>query len=216
MFTRYFRVVIIAPLAVIMGLAACDGNTAPHSIVELGSSSASPPSSTPPLKIEEEEHHNLNQKIRFTDGAGHTEPTTLQVGDTFLGWELATYQVLREEYMKALFKGTVQVKGRLAISPKEEYSPNQLQFYVTDEAYAKLLPRLIDDNRDIMFLLKDAENTRSIFEALQSMNPNPDDFFGIEDCEIVIKDYLYFFYPAEVTDSAELVKTINIPGIDAL
>jgi len=246
MYNKYFIPLLII---LVIGLSACN-KTAPQSSIKSYSSSFAPVESSVQEEkvvesqsakedesvsafgessaiVEEDAESSVddiddffNRSVMFTDGAGLTEPTALAVGDSFLGWRVASYLGIQKgsQLVNAdvQFEGTLQVKGTLQCAPKDLWADN-LRFFITDDANAKMLPMAVGDDRIIWFLLNDTEETRSLAETMQSniqaKGETYNEYYEIEDCEIIIKDYFYIYLNTACANSAELAEVICIPGI---
>lgn len=141
--------------------------------------------------------------VTFTAGPYGTEQVTLKPGDTFLGLKvvrLLSQWVLYPHgwdmlSLRALFEGTVTLKGYLTLSHSVEDTLFYAMFYVSDEDASKL-PCCIHDIRSLEFTFNDSTPLCADLGLDQCKNLY---------CEITIENYEIYTAHAGVANTADYI-----------
>lgn len=158
----------------------------------------------------------------FTDGTRKIEPTTVHLGDSFLGWTLEHLNAIESgtEVWQAYFSGSITVKGTVICGERYPFA-YAILFYPDDDS---IFPRIVQDSRDVGIwceLRYDVNggtiNNMSRDDYMES-NRKMVEMFGLAEqeecmfqCELVLSGYEANVQPSAVVDVA-LVSAINGMG----
>lgn len=134
---------------------------------------------------------SIKSYVQLTDGAGKTVATTVNIGDSFLGWTADKIEYYDDSNMIVKFSGNATIKCRLSYSALDEPFGNKVNVYVADESLS-LLPSPTN-SRISWFILENSE------EVIQTLGGKA---FDLPDCEIVIDSYTIYKRLAGVSDIA--------------
>ena len=180
---------------------------------EIDAIAETPPSRIPNFISENEATSNRTgtcvvDYVYLTDGTGKTAPTLVLVGDSFLGWHVKSIRAFLAEYddgslsyinVFVEFEGQAEVRVRLVYW--DEYDEDTV-VAITYEESAALLPSDIVTNKrgnNFMFQLLGDGVAQLISDSFGGTEGT------IDDCLIIIKDYIVAFAYTDVIDGAEYV-----------